>query len=537
MRHSRVFSTASGLLLLGNSFAFSTDWPQFRGATTDGVSPDPISVNWSAGGLRPIWMNSTLTNGFSSVAVSQGRAFVMMSRDGGTGAGMQEYCVAVDAATGANLWATPIDAAPWDPSSVGDGGAGSYPYDTGDGPRTTPSVKDGCVIAESGYLHLVCMNATNGSIIWSNDLVSQFGGSTIGWENCQSPCLDEDLVFVNLNSAQGNESLAAFRVVDGTMAWGSQNENVTHTTPVIATIEGVRQVIFATQTGLVSLNRTNGDFLWKYTYPFFSIDTSMGANPVVYSNIVYCTAAYFRGAAAIRVTMTNGLWTTTQLFFKSAGAGQSYRSIWMTPVAYQGYIYTLCGENSTFLYTPLSCINVTTGDLMWTTNNFGMGGIILVDGKLLVLTEDGQLVLAQPNPNAYAEVARYQAFHFDANHRGKCWISPAYSSGRIYAHSTTAAISVDVSVTVAARPRLKLLPPQVLNDSQVRIVVTTEDGTPLTSDRLSKVAVRVAKNFKAPLSYWPRLKNALALDGNGTASLTNGVTRASELYYVAVETP
>ena len=64
----------------------------------------------------------------------------------------------VDAATGTNLWATPIDNAPWDPSYTGDGGAGTAPYNTGDGPRTTPSVKDGRVFALSGLMHLVCLN-------------------------------------------------------------------------------------------------------------------------------------------------------------------------------------------------------------------------------------------------------------------------------------------------------------------------------------------------------------------------------------------
>jgi len=531
MRRLRMLTGALGLLLLGNSIVQGTDWPQFRGATTDGVSSDPINVSWTSGGLTAVWTNRSLTNGFSSVAVSQGRAFVMTSRDDGSG--LTEYCAAVDAATGNNLWATPIDYAPWDPTYGGDGGSGSYPYDLGDGPRTTPSVKDGRVIALSGLLHLVCMNATNGSVTWSNDLVSQFGGSTIGWDNCQSPCLDNDLVFLNLNTAFDDQTLAAFRVSDGTMAWSSQNEGVTHTTPVVATIQGVRQVIFATQTGLVSIDRTTGAFLWKYTYPFASIDTSMGANPVVYSNIVYCTAAYFRGAGAAQVTLANGTWTVTQLFSKTASAGTAYRSIWMTPICYQGYIYTLCGENSTFLSTPLNCIEISTGNLKWSTNGFGMGGLILVDGKLLVLTEDGQLVLAQANPNAYTELARYRAFQFDPNNRGKCWISPAFSNGRIYAHSTTAAISIDVSPP----PLLKLLSPQFLNGTQLQLTVSTANGTPITSNRLSKVEVRATNDIGAPFSTWTKLTNPLVLATNGTARLTNTVTGQSRRYYITVETP
>src|SRR3989442_3653492 len=142
------------------------------------------------------------------------------------------------------------------------------------------------------------MNATNGSVLWSNELVSAYGASTIAWDNAASPCLDNDLIFVNLNSSTNNQNLIAFSMVDGSVAWSSQNENVTHATPVVATIQGVRQVVFATQTGLVSLERNAGTLLWKFTYPFAPIDTSMGASPVVYSNMVYCTAGYGPGASA-----------------------------------------------------------------------------------------------------------------------------------------------------------------------------------------------------------------------------------------------
>src|SRR5206468_11573652 len=139
----------------------------------------------------------------------------------------------------------------------------------------------------------------------------------------------------------------------------------------------------------------------KYTYPWSPIAVSMGASPVVYSNIVYCTAAYFRGAAAIQINLTNSTWSVTQLYYKNSAAGLNYRSIWMSPVCYQGYIYTLCGENSTFLTPPLNCIELSTGNLKWSVSGFGMGGLILVQTNLLVLTEDGQLVLVRANPDAY----------------------------------------------------------------------------------------------------------------------------------------
>src|SRR5664279_238333 len=160
---------AVGLLVLCRTWAWATDWPQYRGLATDGSSPDLIATAWATNSPGfVVWTNRSLTNGLGSFAVSQGRAFTQISKDDGQG-NLLEYCVAVDVVTGTNIWATPIDTAQqWDPSYTGNGGDGTAPYNTGDGPRTTPSVKDGRVIAFSGVyfglMNLVCMNFTNGSV-------------------------------------------------------------------------------------------------------------------------------------------------------------------------------------------------------------------------------------------------------------------------------------------------------------------------------------------------------------------------------------
>jgi len=528
---------ALGPLILGCVVATATDWPQYRGPATDGTTHDLMSTSWPVSGPTVVWTNRSLTNGFSCLVVSQGRAFTLISKTDGSG-NLREYCVGVDAATGTNIWATPVGDAPWDPSyNNGAGGAGTAPYYTGDGPRTTPSVKGGRVVVLSSgryypdQLHLLCLDATNGSVIWSNDLVSAYGASTISWENAASPCLDNDLVYVNLNSSTNNQNLVAFRTTDGSVAWSSQAENLTHTTPVVATIQGVRQVIFATQTGLVSLNRTTGAFLWKFPYPFGQVYTSMGASPIVYSNIAFCTASYAKGAAAAKITLTNSTWVATQLWYKPdpVSPPHYYSSIWMSPVCHQGYIYTLAGENSTFLTAPLNCIELSTGNLMWTTNGFGMGGLILVNTNLLVLTERGELVLVQPNPSSYVEFARYQAFNFSAAAPGKCWNNPTYSDGRIYARSTRGGICLDVSVP--QRSPLKLLSPRLLNNTELKLVVSTVNGTPIDSNRFA--GIRIYSAASLPPSAWSPLTNSLVLtDGSIQASLEPS---ASQRYLIAVE--
>jgi outer membrane protein assembly factor BamB len=530
IRLCNAWRTAA-ILLLGPLLGLAADWPQFRGPSTDGISPETISTTWPVSGPGLVWTNGSLTNGFSTFAVSQGRAFTLISkRVGGT---IREYCVAVDAATGAQLWETPFDIAPWDPGVSYNGGDGAPGFNTGDGPRTTPAVSGDRVIAFSGLLKLVCMNVANGSVIWSNDLISAFGGSIIVYENASSPCVDNDLIYVNLNTSTNNKTLAAFRVSDGSLAWSALDERVTHTTPVIATMHGVRQVIFATTTGLVGLDRTTGTFLWKFTYPFYPISTSMGASPVVYSNMVYCTASYGRGATAARVNLDNGSWSVQQLYLKT---GATYRSIWMTPVCHEGYIYTLSGDNSSFLTTPLHCIELSTGNLMWSTNGFGMGGLILVGTNLLALKENGQLVLARATPTAYEELGSCQAFQFSTNAPGKCWISPAFSNGRIYVRSTRGGVCLDASVSVGAA--LKLSSPRFLSSTQLELLVGTADGSPLDAARLAKIEIHESDRPGLDPLAWQKLTNQLVMDPIGRAQTTITINPGqARRFYRAVEMP
>ena len=495
----------------------------------DGTTPEAIATQWDT--TSPgfvVWTNSSLTNGFSSFAVSQGRAFTQISK----GNPILEYCVAVDAATGSNLWAVPIDIAPWNPSSTGNGGDGRAPCNKGDGPRSTPSVLGDRVYALSGKnLHLVCCDASNGSLIWSNNLAAEFGATTIDWENGSSPRVDGNLIFVNLNTSTTGQTLSAFKTSDGSLAWQSTYAGATHSTPSVATIEGVRQVIFATVDGLVSMECNTGDVLWSYPYPYGPVTVAMGAAPVVYSNIVYTCCGYSAGGAAVRLSRNDLGWSVTELWAISSLA---YRSTWMAPVCYQGYLYGQIGDKS-WTNSPLKCIELATGDIKWSVPNFGMGGTILVNTHLLVVTEDGQVVLAAPNPTAYTELARYRAFTFTASAPGKCWNSASYSDGRIYLRSTRGGLSLNVAGAPAPSSPLKLFPPQLLSTTEIRLTIGTGDGTPITSERLPGIGVYGANSVFLPRSQWPQLTNPLSLTPEGLAVLTNSLSGQNTQWFYSTK--
>src|SRR5262249_743052 len=146
---------------------------------------------------------------------------------------------------------------------------------------------------------------------------------------------------------------------------------------------------------------------------------------------------------AMQASLNGDSWTTRQLWSTNNPA-----SHWMTPVAYQGFLYGEFGiqQFDTTPTTQLKCIEMRTGIVKWSTNNFGHGGALLVDGLLVVLSETGDLVLAEPNPDAYTELGRFQAIPNYYGDPNKCWNSPAIADGRVYIRSPSYGACYDLSL-------------------------------------------------------------------------------------------
>ncbi len=371
--------------------------------------------------MREIWKTPT-TDGFSSFAVAEGIAATDVRRDG------KETCVAFDAATGKELWAAPTTAAKFD----GGGDSGNDDNKGGDGPRSTPTIDGGRVYTLSGYIMLSCFDAKTGANVWSKDLRKDFGGKIFQWQSAASPVIDGDLLFVNASSTNENASLMAFNKKDGSVVWKVGNEKSTHATPIVATILGTRQVIFFTQSGLVSVAPKTGAELWRYTFPF---KTATAASPVVSGDIVYCAAGYGVGSAAVKIAKSGDTFSATEMWRKKESANGNH---WSTPVAKDGFLYGIF-DHGKFGSAPLKCIELATGKEVWSQAGFGPGGLLLVSGNIAVLSDTGKLFLVEAPSSAYKELGSYQAV------TGKCWNTFALSNGRIYARSTKEGVCLDVT--------------------------------------------------------------------------------------------
>lgn len=423
----QVISGVCGLLFTNLLSISAADWPQYRGPNSDGTTPEKIMTKWPANGLRQLWKVPT-PDGFSSLAVTQEKAFTQVVRtiDGVP----REVCVALDAGTGKELWAVPVGM----PKYENGGNAGAPENNGGDGPRSTPTVNADRVYVLSSQLTLYCLELGTGKTLWLKDLVKEYGARNIAWKNAASPLIDGDLIFL-CAGGQG-QSLLAIDKTDGRAVWKKESDQMTHATPVVATIHGVRQVIFSTQSGLVAVLPAQGDLLWRYRFPY---GTSTAASPVVGGEIVFCSAGYIDTAGACRISKSADGFTATEIWRKR---GKEHINHWSTPVKRDGYLYGLFGFKD-WGKAPLKCIEMATGKEIWSEEGFGQGGTILVDGRILVLSENGHLVLVEATPRNYVELARTKAV------TGKCWNNPAVCNGRIYARSTKEGVCLDVSVKTA----------------------------------------------------------------------------------------
>jgi outer membrane protein assembly factor BamB len=420
---SRKLQTVAAFSLISLSQALNAaDWTQYRGPDYNGATSETINTSKLMG--KASWKVDT-PNGFSSFAVANGIAATLISREDQDGL-IREACLAVDAKSGNSLWSIDLGRAEYGHDG---GNAGAKGNTGGDGPRSTPTISDGKIFVYDADLNLYAFDAKSGKTLWKKRIEKDFDGRQIKWKNATSPIIDGNLVIVAGGGA--GQTFLAFNKSSGDLVWKSGDTTLTHATPTIANIHGVRQVIFFMTSGLVGVDISSGKILWEQSHPF---KVSTAASPIVDGEYIYCSAGYGVGGGLYKVSKSGSKFSSKNVWFKKDVVNH-----WSTPVLHNGHIYGMFGFKK-YGNGPLKCIELATGNEKWSTDGFGPGNVTLTgDGKLLALGDDGSLVVAEATPTSYKEIARAKVVS------GKCWSTPTLAYGHIFARSTKEAICLNVS--------------------------------------------------------------------------------------------
>lgn len=380
----------------------AADWPQFRGPVRDGVSDAKgLSRSWSQSGPSVFWKAEGLGEGFSSVSVAGNLICTMGDID------KQCHVVGIDRDTGKVLWKTPIGK---------DGG--NYK-----GPRCTPTQDVGKVYALAQHGDLVCLNGTDGKVVWKKDLIKDFGGMAGGWNYTESPLIDGDKLICTPGGRTA--TVVALSKVNGRQIWHCPiGEAAGYSSVVISNACGVKQYVQLLSNGLAGIRASDGSLLWRYgEKDHFKSNTANIPTPIVRGDEVFASAGYGRGAGLVKLTKTvNGI-KATEVYFNKELTNKHGGMI-----ALGDFVYGDADDRG----TP-QCAEWATGKVAWkragARQGRGSASITAADGMLFVRYQDGWVHLVEAGGDKpYKELAQFKIANSDTN----SWAHPVVLDGKLY---------------------------------------------------------------------------------------------------------
>jgi outer membrane protein assembly factor BamB len=390
------------ILALCGSFAAAEDWPQWLGPRRDGSSTEKVAP-WKEA-PKVLW-SQPVGEGNSSPVVAGGRVFLharVKDKD-------EEEVIALDAATGKQAWRTGYP-------------RGKAAFLFGNGPRGTPAVADGRVYALGITGILSCFDAADGKQLWQVDTLKKFRAPALVFGASCSPLVDGNRVLVSVGGK--GASVVAFNRDKGDVVWKSLDDPASYASPILVGEGPQRQAVFLTGQGVVALNPADGRLFWRYNIadPFHE----SASTPVRLGDLLLA-GSIGSGSVGLRLETKDDrpaaadVWKNRQLtcyFSTPVGVGKEH-------------VYMVTGTpplTSLEVSATLRCVEAGTGKELWQKPKVGKYHATLLrtgNDKLLLLEDSGNLILLDPDPKEYRELARAKVC-------GETWAHPALSDGRLY---------------------------------------------------------------------------------------------------------
>jgi formylglycine-generating enzyme required for sulfatase activity len=381
------------------------DWPKWRGPRGDGTwNAPPLPEAWPEDGLHRAW-RADIGGGYGGIAISGGRVYLM---DREREPEDRERVLCFDGVSGELLWSHPY--------------AVSYEgvsYDNG--PRATPTVFEGHVYTFGAVGQLLCLTVDRGDVVWSQDLVTDFGAQVPIWGLSASPVVVEDLIIVH----PGGEREACYIAFDrktGEERWRSVADAAGYATPLLIEHAGAQQLVCWTPTNVRGLDPATGKLLW--TVPF-EVNYGTAISKPIFQEGLVLVSGYYEGSLAIRLGDNPG---GAEIAWHER---RNLRGLMAQPLYRDGHAYLLDKRHG------LTCLEMATGKKIWDDDNrmtpkgrnpqatmVWLGD----EDRAIALNSDGDLILMRLTPDGYSEQSR-------SNIIGRTWAHPAYAGNCVYARS------------------------------------------------------------------------------------------------------
>jgi len=384
------------------------DWPHWRGPDrNDQSSEKGLLKKWPAAGPKQIWLFKNAGLGYAGFSIVGEQLFTMGLEDN------LEFALCLNAKTGQELWRTPVvDRA--------------FKNNWGDGPRSTPSVDGDFVYNMFADGTLVCLNKTDGAIVWKVEM-QDFGGKTPNWGYAESPLVDGDQVVCTPGGKQG--TILALNKRTGEKIWqsvpvtkdmeGEQSAAAQAHYASLLPIEfdGVRQYVQLTEIAVIGVAAADGKLLWQIDWPG---RVAVIPSPIFSDGKVYVTSGYNVGSKLIELGTGN---SATELWYQKAM--QNHHG---GVVQIGDYFYG--SSDKAFV-----CQDRESGEMKWAERRIKKGALAYADGLFYhVQEDDGQVLLfSADETRAIAKGAFTLTPQTERRDpKGRIWVHPVISNGKLY---------------------------------------------------------------------------------------------------------
>jgi len=385
------------LLLLTCAGAQGEDWPQFLGPARNGVYSGPdLPAAWPKSGPALLW-KIDVGQGFSGPVVARGGVILFHRREN------RAIVDSLDALTGKPVWSVDY------PTDYRD----DFGFD--EGPRATPAIAGERIYTFGAEGVLQALDFSTGKRIWMVDIRQKFGAPKGFFGAACSPLVEEGRVLMNAGGPNG-AGVAAFDAASGKELWTATNDEAGYSAPVAATIAGARHVLFWTRSNLVDVDPTTGKVRFQFPWRSRSHASVNAAAPVVVGNLVFLSASYGTGATLLQIdgSAVKQLWASDD----------ALSSHYATSVYRDGYLYGYHGRQE--YGQSLRCVEMKTGKVLWNVDGFGAGTVTLAGANLLLIRENGEMVIAPASPKEFRPLARAQLLPATVR------AYPALAGGKLY---------------------------------------------------------------------------------------------------------
>jgi outer membrane protein assembly factor BamB len=299
----------------------------------------------------------------------------------------------------------------------------------GPGPHATPLVNGDFVFTTGATGKLHALHKKSGKLLWSHELIKEFDGTLrVNGYSC-SPIAYKELIVVMVGGQAS--SLVAFNQKDGSVVWKKHDFKNSTSSPILINVDGQDQLVAFMYGEVVGVDPGNGALLWSHPHP---VDYGLNTSTPVWGSdkLLFISSGYNGGSRVLKLSHAKGKTTIEEVW-----AHRLMRVHFTNAIRVGDLIY---GSSGDFGPAPFTAIEVKTGKVLWRNRSFQRASFLLADGRLIILDEDGQLLLATATTEGLTVISKASVLS------GRSWTVPTLAGTRLYVRDRKKILALELGL-------------------------------------------------------------------------------------------